>query len=41
MTGLGLKHTLDTIKEIRMGDNSSSTITETQKKEIVKNESGD
>jgi hypothetical protein len=43
MTGLGLKQTLDTIKEIRMGSNSSSTIieTQTQKKEVVKNESGE
>lgn len=48
MTGLGLKHALDTYKEIRLGSNSSSTITETQtqKREVVKqqdnnNESGE
>jgi len=43
MTGLGLKHALDAYKEIRLGNNANSTVTETQtqKREVVKNESGE
>lgn len=40
MTGLGLKQALDAIKEIRLGNNASSTVTstQTQSREVVKNQ---
>lgn len=45
MTGLGLKHALDTYKEIKLGNSGNSTITntntQTQSREVKQNESGE